>query len=191
MIDRLEKPYDRSNKLKFLIGIVTCFVILDLMVREQLFKASLPILINLREFHQFKRLDQFFELIQWIGDKNAIPIYLHIAYHLMDLPKSFTLALCTYSGIALLCLLKSVNHEARPFHVTSDLHPEHCRLEFGNPSGHALLTTSMYLTFWKLMCFQMKYQYGTVKHFFSLLLVMAMIGLVGFTRIYHGVHTIN
>ena len=153
---------------------------------------SLPLLVSLRKYyHGFKKLDQFFNIIQWVGDKNSISMYLLVAYNFMDLPKSFTLAICTYSGVALLCFLKSVNNEPRPFHVSSDLIPSYCRLEYGNPSGHALLTTSMYLTFWKMMCLQYDLKARGFLYNISLFLVLAMILIVGFTRIYHGVHTLN
>ena len=108
----------------------------------------------------------------------------------MDLPKSFTIALNAYSALALLSLLKSFNHEPRPFHV-SDIKPTKCWLEYGNPSGHSLITSSMYLTFWEMLCRSKGWLKGSLAHRLSLALVVALMLIVAFSRIYHGVHTFN
>ena len=84
-------------------------------------------------------------MVSELGDKYGISFLMSIAYNIMDLPKSFTIAITTAVGQGLICMLKSVNNEARPFFV-ADLRPYKCRLEHGNPSGHAIIV-ALYATF--------------------------------------------
>ena len=100
--------------------------------------------------------DKFFKIISEFGDKYVITIFIIISYTFMDLNKSFIVALNAYSSLALLSVLKSINHEARPFHVY-DIQPTKCPLEYGNPSGHSLLSSSLYFTFWDMVCRHMNW----------------------------------
>ena len=42
--------------------------------------------------------------------------------------------------------MKTLYHEPRPFWVSQDIKPEKCRAEFGNPSGHAMITSFFWVT---------------------------------------------
>ena len=132
---------------------VTCFTVLDLLIKDYLFKVSLPILKVIRNQYSNKTFDVFFQIVSEFGDKYILSLFVAVSYMTMDLPKSFTVALNANTALALLSILKSVNHEARPFHVT-DIVPSKCRFEYGNPSGHSLITSSLYLTFCEMLCRQ-------------------------------------
>lgn len=54
----------------------------------------------------------------------------------MDQAKSFTFALTVFGSITLLGLLKSINHDPRPFFIEK-LTPSECPLDYGNPSSHS------------------------------------------------------
>lgn len=85
-------------------------------------------------------------------------------------------------------MLKSINNEPRPFFV-SDLKPYKCRLEHGNPSGHALIVISLYASI--VEAFIREYS-GLRRHrvaIWGAFLLLA--GFIGFGRIYNGVHTHN
>lgn len=85
-------------------------------------------------------------------------------------------------------MLKSINNEARPFFV-ADLKPYKCRLEHGNPSGHALIVVALYATFLDLFIRQYpKLRNSKIQIWFVYVLFIAFIG---FGRIYNGVHTHN
>ena len=86
------------------------------------------------------------------------------------------------------CILKSLNHEARPFFV-ADLIPNKCRFEYGNPSGHSFIATGLFITIWDLYCRQYKVSKMWSRIFF--IPVGLMIPVLGFSRIYNGVHTYN
>lgn len=107
----------------------------------------MPILKEIRTNYSSKSGDLIFKIISEFGDKYIISCFVIFSYAFMDTPKAFTVALNAYSALALLSILKSVKNEPRPFHVY-DITPSKCWLEYGNPSGHSLLTSSLYLTFW-------------------------------------------
>jgi len=131
-----------------------------------------------------------FKLLSEMGDKYAISLFIVYSYYNFDLPKSFTVALNAYSALALLSILKSINHEPRPFHV-SDIKPTKCWFEYGNPSGHSLLTSSLYLTFWDMLCKHHNWKSGTNARKLSLAIFLTLPILIAFSRIWHAVHTLN
>lgn len=74
--------------------------------------------------------------------------------------------------------------EPRPFHI-EEFRPSKCSFEYGNPSGHSLVTVSSYLTLW---------HYNYRKHNLrvpALIANVIFISLVIFSRLYAGVHTLN
>jgi membrane-associated phospholipid phosphatase len=108
----------------------------------------------------------------------------------MDTPKAFTVALSAYSALALLSILKSLKNEPRPFHVY-DITPSKCWLEYGNPSGHSLLTSCLYLTFWQMLCMKKGWYKGSKEYNLSFSFSLFGILIIAISRIYHGVHTFN
>lgn len=161
-----------------------------MMIKEALFQCSLSILKSIRQDLATPRVDAFFKVMSELGDKYAISLFVIYGYHNMDLAKAVTIALNAYSALALLSILKSINHEPRPFHV-SDIKPTKCWYEYGNPSGHSLLTSSLYLTFWDMLCKQHKWERGSLARNLSLAIAIASSFLVAFSRIWHAVHTLN
>eukprot|EP00347_Sterkiella_histriomuscorum_P014189 403361826 len=66
-------------------------------------------------------------------------------------------ALYLWTSFGMICylnaaILKSLYHEPRPFWVSSDIKPQKCRTDFGNPSGHSMATSffwvSLYLHYY-------------------------------------------
>ena len=119
-------------------------------------------------------------------------VFVVVSYMSMDVSKSFTIGLSANAALALVTILKSINNEPRPFHV-ADIKPTKCWLEFGNPSGHSLATTNLYFTFWDMLCRENGWTYkkASLKMKSSFAVAIVWILLVAFSRIYHGVHTIN
>ena len=118
-----------------------------------MFNLSIIIIKEIRSHHATKSRDLFFKIISEFGDKYVISLFIIYAHNFLDTPKAFTVCLNVYSSIALFSLLKSIHAEPRPFHV-SDIIPTKCDLEYGNPSGHSVISFSLYLTVWKLSSIQ-------------------------------------
>ena len=133
-------------------------------------------------------LTKVFALISDLSDKYAYVVIIGATYHLMDVQNAFVVTCTIYTALGVLSIFKSFIHEARPFFVM-DLTPTKCWLEYGNPSGHSMTSTSLYLTMWDLLCRNYKADRNT--RIFSLAFTLLVVFMIAFSRIYHGVHTYN
>ena len=176
-----------SEDLQTLVKVLLVFLIFDFATREFLFQATLPHLKMIEENRQ-DSLTKVFALVSDCSDKYAYVVIIGATYHLMDVPNAFVVTCTIYTALMVLSLLKSYNHEARPFFVM-ELTPTKCWLEYGNPSGHSLTSSSLYLTIWDLLC--RNYKADRTTRFVSLAVTLFVVFAIAFSRIYHGLHTYN
>ena len=141
--------FETAKKLKGSFLILAVLLVIERIFRDLLFKISIAIIKEIRSNHATKSLDLFFKIVSEFGDKYVLSLFIVYAHHFLDTPKAFTVCLNAYSSLALFSLLKSIHAEPRPFHV-SDIIPTKCDLEYGNPSGHSVISVSLYLTVWTL-----------------------------------------
>lgn len=127
-------------------------------------------------------------IVSELSDKYAYVIIIGGSYHVMDVQNAFVITVTIYTALCALSLLKSFNHEARPFFV-ADLTPTKCWIEYGNPSGHSVTSTALYLSMWNLLC--RRYKPSTYWRVNSLLMTILVIFLIAVSRLYNGVHTYN
>jgi membrane-associated phospholipid phosphatase len=96
----------------------------------------------------------------------------------------FTFLLTVYSGVLLNVLLKSIFHRARPHFddpiLTLNTH--------SFPSGHTMTATVFYGT---LCAIVISFARGWGLRAFSIIVAVFLIALVGFSRIYLGVHYLS
>ena len=123
-----------------------------------------------------------------MSDKYAYVVIIGATYHVFDVPNAFVVSATIYTALGVLSISKSFFHEARPFFVT-ELTPTKCWLEYGNPSGHSITSTSLYLTIWDLVC--RRFQADKTMRRVSLAVTLFTCFLIAFSRLYHGVHTYN
>mmetsp|Transcript_30380 Transcript_30380/g.37396 ORF Transcript_30380/g.37396 Transcript_30380/m.37396 type:complete len:344 (+) Transcript_30380:343-1374(+) len=133
-------------------------------------------------------LNKVFMAISELSDKYAYVVIIGATYHVFDVPNAFVVTATIYTALGVLSITKSVFHEARPFFV-SDITPTKCWLEYGNPSGHSITSSALYLTVWDLMC--RRFQADKSQRRISLAFTLFTCFLIAFSRIYHGVHTYN
>ena len=143
----------------------------------------------MRTVYATKNGDLFFKIVSELGDKYALSLIFFWACSVMSMEKTFIIALDSYTTLAVTSILKSIIHEPRPFHV-AEITPSKCWLEYGNPSGHSLITSSLYLTMWAMSMKELNLTSG-LKYNLSRFFAIGMCLLVSFSRIYHGVHTLN
>lgn len=96
-------------------------------------------------------LNIVFKAISELSDKYAYVVIIGATYHFVDVPTAFLISTVIYCTLAVLSVTKSALHEARPFFV-SDITPTKCWLEYGNPSGHSITSSALYLSIWDLSC---------------------------------------
>ena len=183
---------DKRREIYSLLLILIPLLVVDSMIRNYLFDVSLPVLKHIRENCTTAHLDLFFLCVSQLGDIFGYSAVLVVAYYFLSVDKAFLIAIVCYTSIALLTILKSLIHEPRPFFVTTDFQPSKCVFEYGNPSGHALWTTSVYLSLFELAKRQNGWtRSGGYLHDIALGGTLFLILLTQFSRIWHGVHTFN
>lgn len=123
-----------------------------------------------------------------MSDKYAYVLIIGATYHIFDVPNAFVVTCTIYTALGILSLSKSFIHEARPFFV-ADITPTKCWLEYGNPSGHSITSSSLYLTIWDLA--NRRYNSDSKTRKISLFITLLTCFMIAFSRIYHGVHTYN
>lgn len=123
-----------------------------------------------------------------MSDKYAYVVIIALSYQFFDIESAFVITTTIYSALGTLSLLKSMLHEARPFFV-ADIKPTKCWFEYGNPSGHALTSSSLYLTVWTLAC--RSFNPSQFVRWLSLAFTLSMCFWIAFSRVYNGVHTYN
>jgi len=123
-----------------------------------------------------------------MSDKYAYVVIIAATYHVFDVPNAFLVTTTIYTALGVLSIMKSFMHEARPFFVT-ELTPTKCWLEYGNPSGHSITSSALYLTIWDLVC--RRFEADKRQRYISLAFTIFTVFMIAASRIYHGVHTYN
>jgi hypothetical protein len=140
----------RKDDFIMLMKVLGVFLIFDSLTREFFFQLSLPHL-KMIEQSRTDGLSKIFTALSEMSDRYAYVVIIAATYHVFDVPNAFLVTTVIYTALGVLSITKSFLHEARPFFVT-ELMPTKCWLEYGNPSGHSITSSSMYLTIWDLVC---------------------------------------
>ena len=185
------------NKIKF--GFIALYFILILVIErfyyDKLFNKSLEIIPHFQETN--KKYDLLWRFITFFGTKPGIgPIYC-ILFFFIPLNKVFTLTfLLLFTGYVD-HTLKVVYRQERPIWMNDeiDIGVQHA-CGYGNPSGHSLSSTCLYLSLWytlreinkdfisnKFLC--------KILNFLNLLIIITTFGLIMSSRLYLGVHSLN
>ncbi len=89
-----------------------------------------------------------------------------------------------------MCIGKMGYHKPRPFMVDDDVQVFGCSSEFGHPSGHSYATAALFLMM-ALEYFNTHKDAATWKKVMVPLSSVLGTLLVGFSRLYNGVHTLD
>ena len=95
----------------------------------------------------------------------------------------------------IMCFLKLLYSDPRPFMSNKSIKLYECSIEYGNPSGHSFLNCFYYLTFpWLYDQNYMKFIENKKILYKKLIFLMSnifWIGVIAYSRVYLGVHSLN
>jgi len=81
-----------------------------------------------------------------LGEAQVAIFLLIVVFNLTNKLK----ALYIWAAFGFVCYtnvgMKSIYAEPRPFWLSDDIHPQKCRKDFGNPSGHCMTACFFWLT---------------------------------------------
>lgn len=145
---------------------------------------------------KLKVIDKFMSLLSHLGDKAGLWACLTVSYHFQNQAHSFITGsqMCLFTFVCQ--TMKSILKEPRPMMLDGEINVKDCKhIEFGNPSAHTFGSSFMYITTVYLLYKHHRVQLG-FKHRLPVLLALINITflgiyVIGFSRVYKGVHTYN
>ncbi|MCX8062558.1 MAG: phosphatase PAP2 family protein [Anaerolineales bacterium] len=115
--------------------------------------------------------------ITFLGSEEFFLLVLPALYWCIDATLGFRVALILLIGNSLNGALKLAFHAPRPYWVSSLVKAFAAETSFGAPSGHAQIATGV----WGMIA-------ATVRRTWVLIVCLSLIFLIGFSRLYLGVH---
>ena len=120
------------------------------------------------------------KLLAELGDKGGLGMVVLLCKHFRSNKEAFTAITAFTLTSAFNTVEKMLRQEPRPYFLT-EVAPLNCKdIEYGNPSGHAMVVTAVYLT--------ITYYFNKVL---PKLLVIVVCLVVSLNRFYMGVHTFD
>ena len=186
-----------SNSKKILIKIIICIIYFALIVTAELFYRD-PLFnksIEMQEYIKEGRdKDDFFykywEFMSYFGEAKLTLSIFAIIFLFFPINSSFTIILVISYASFLTNFLKMIYQSKRPYWESSILDVV-CNSGYGNPSGHSLTSTSLYLSlahiFTNFDCFKNKFYLKVI--IFFLLAIWAI--LIMCSRFMLAAHSLN
>ena len=176
--------------MKKLILLSIYFIIIFLtneIYRNKIFKYS----YNSFEVNFQKSISKIFKyyfyFFTFLGNEyGLVPIFVIIIYISVDL----FFILFTIFGFSVYWngFLKLIYYSPRPFWINDDLF-QYCETGYGNPSGHAMISTIFYLGIIEILIQRKKFN-KSIRYFLKIICFFVIYNIM-LSRIYFGVHSID
>ena len=182
-----------KNKLKliYLIILITIILILEFIYRNRLFDYSVKLIINWQSESNTKVKKNFFIFITELGGQYIIGLMLISSYYFFSLMESFAFFSGAIKCIYLVNLLKIIYGNERPFWIEQKLIKYNCDGGYGNPSGHSLMSSYIYLSYYYILSKKKLIDSNLILKIIFLFSDLILIFLIMLSRIYLGMHSIN
>ena len=173
------------HKLIITLTFLILLIISEIFFRNPLFDKSVELIENFQS-KTGKNFENFMKTISNFA--YAIFIFIIINYFTLPLSKQYIYIFTCILSFYIDNLLKIIYRNPRPFFENKSIRKE-CDGGFGNPSGHAMLSICSYLCFFQLI-FE-EFNLNFVLKIILFVVVNLIIILIGISRIFLGVHSIN
>ena len=158
---------------KFVVLIVLWQVVFHFTLKDRLLNYSL---LNMPKVKPTQPL--VMKLLAELGDKGGLGMVVLLCKHFRTNKEAFTAMIAFALTSAFNTTEKMLRQEPRPYFLTG-VAPLNCKdIEYGNPSGHAMVVTAVYLTI-------SSYVRGVLPK----MLVIFFCLIVSLNRFYMGVHS--
>lgn len=164
---------------------------------QTLFDKSLEVIPNIQNGStkgDFKVNMWSFYSNAGLGAVIALPIIIfYLLFH--ERVRCFYYVACFGAFTLLMNVTKLYYHQARPFWASPDVQAFGCEMQYGNPSGHSIMSMGIALLLWFDYNHTAQNQEGNlfniyVRVFF--LIIAVTFGLtIGYSRLFLGVHSMN
>ena len=173
-----------------LLSALLLVIIMELIYKNSIFKYSLTYEQNLQNSLP-KFLIEFFKIVSICGDGAFIVLGLILIWCYFTLIKTILISVGLIYIVYFHDLLKLIHNDPRPFWQNTILFQEECETSYGNPSGHSLISFYFFLSFGYYFN-QLNFIKGN-KIYKIIVYSVAFIlsGLIAFSRIALGVHSLD
>jgi len=143
-----------------------------------------------------KIVEKIMSAISHLGDKAGLWLCVQVSYHFQNQAHSFITGTQMCLFIFISQTVKSILREPRPLMIDSGINVKDCKhLEYGNPSSHTYGSSFLYITTVYLLAKHFIIRYRLKNWFVPMMLLLNLtffgIYVIGFSRVYKGVHTYN
>ena len=182
----------RKNIIANLIILFTLIVLMifEIYYKDSLFTYSLTYEQNLQNSLSQSSFE-FFKLMSLLGGGVLIGIGLFFILCYFTLIKTIFICSCLILVVYLHDIMKLIYNDPRPFWHNTILFQGNCEVSYGNPSGHSLISFYFFLSFGYYFN-QLNFIKGN-KIYKIIVYSVAFIlsGLIAFSRIALGVHSLD
>ena len=194
-----------KKKIYIIILIIYLIIVFgsEMLYRNKVYDESVDIIEDIKQEGFFHRFSYFYSVIFLYG---VIGIGFLISFLFYPITYSFCFLSVLFILTFIMSILKSLYSEQRPFwdiylnnqgNSTEKILPDptECDGEFGNPSGHSLLT-SVFLILWHQFinskyCKKLEPKKSTIIKCISLIISIICMASVAYSRINRQIHSIN
>lgn len=161
--------------------------------RHPLYDKSIEVILDLQENMSTFTID-FYMVLSFIGAGPLYFLFFLVIFNWGGRGRAFYYLSFLAACLWVMNFTKLFYATPRPYMTDEAVMPYGCSHEWGNPSGHSLFSAGFFL-FWFLDIFWT--EEGRAKRTSNILIVTALAAsiimplLIGFARIYVGVHTID
>jgi len=185
-----------KRSTKILIGTIILTIYLAIVIgienlfRDPLFKISLKLIQDWQ--HDSTNSEYIlFRVFHYFGNYAVYLPMTVIIFFSQPLNKSFTFLCVLLYSTFFSHFLQLAYSDPRPFWVNPNLLRYPCSVSFANPSGHAITSLPIYLSFWHIMTdYKFFHKYKSIR-FLLLILVIGIVFTIYLSRIYLAAHGIN
>lgn len=180
--------YSKINLHRVILSIYVIIVMFtEIFYRKTLFQESANVEINLQQ-----NLDLgIFKFFSDYGTLSTFFPVLIIFYMFYPLNISFTLFSVIIHATYWDNIFKILYGEPRPYWVFQELIPS-CNVGFGNPSGHSMSSSAVYLSIWHILITKIEFfEKRTLLKILLLIFFLMVIIMIIFSRLVLGAHSIN
>ena len=131
------------------------------------------------------------KIISFLGTQNIYIILTLLIYNISNIYKSYIICFTLFFSQLILTVNKLIFIAPRPYWINKEIKVYDCQGGFGSPSGHVLVCTMFYLTFWKIIFQSKRRKNSFFFKYFSLVLIIIFIIFMGFIRLLSGAHSLD
>jgi membrane-associated phospholipid phosphatase len=165
------------------VGLLVLAFVLDWQFKDYWHQSGAEVIVFVQTHFRSKALDVFF----WgLSEGSIVAVFVLVLARFFDssAQDSFKTFMCTFVSIWTTDVLKNSFRDPRPYWSYEAVEPVRCSSGWGNPSGHAMMITSVAA----YQCWLLLKEYPQVNRLYIWVLGFISFFLVEFDRIYLGVH---